>query len=217
VVDYDGMVLCGFKEPANFSDRMYRWPSPDITWGIAAKLPQFAADSFYDACTECFDRWPRVCGVRPRFITDIGRANILVGIQTIGPGGVLADCELPTMGSMDQQCRLRADTAEAWCISDNPPPDKVDFLRTGCHEVGHGLGIGHIAAGNLMAATYSRTIRAPQRDDTYEAVNRYGLPIPPSPDAPPSPTPEYSDAAFAELAKWLEQGARIVAKIGRRP
>lgn len=212
MINYDGIALCGVTEQAGLGEQMPKWPSLDVTWGIAAGLPGFAADSFRSAATEAFARLSRVCGVRPRFIADASSANIILGIQTIGPGGVLADCEIPTMRSMQQQCRMRIDTAEAWCISDNPPPNKIDLVRVIAHEASHGLGVFHIGSGNLMAPTYSARIKEPQAGDIAELVARYGIPT-----AQPTPVdPPASDDDWAALAALLEQGARIVARIGRQ-
>lgn len=211
-INYDGIQLCGVTTAANFGGQRIRWPQPDVSWGIAAGLPGFAADSFRAAIAEGFARWSRVCGVLPKFVEDAGRANIVVGLQTIGPGGVLADCELPVQQSMSQRCRMRIDTAEAWCISDNPPPNKIDLVRTVCHELGHGLGLDHLGGGNLMAPTYSTQIKDPQAGDIAEMVARYGLPI-----AQPTPTdPPATADDWAALVSLLEQGARIVARIGRQ-
>lgn len=212
-MNYDGIALCGVTTTANFGGQMIRWPKPDVTWGIAAGLPGFAADSFRSAIAEGFARWSRVCGIRPQYVEDAGRANIVVGLQTIGPGGVLADCELPVQQSMGQRCRMRIDTAEAWCVSDNPPPNKIDLVRVVCHELGHGLGMDHVSGGNLMAPTYSTRIKDPQPVDIAEMVARYGLPTQ-QPTAPTMPPATGDD--WAQLAALLEQGARIVARIGNR-
>lgn len=216
-ISYDGIALCGVTKQANFGGQRLRWPSPDVTWGIVAGLPGFAIDSFHRAIAEGWGRWSRVCGIRPQFVEDPSRANIVVGLQTIGPGGVLADCELPVQQSMRQRCRMRIDTAEAWCISDNPPPNKIDLVRVVCHELGHGLGMDHIGGGNLMAPTYSTRIKDPQRDDVAEMVARYGLPTAqPAPAPTPSPAGDDFAAVMAELSAWWGQGLQIIAKIGSR-
>jgi len=216
-INYDGVALCGVTAAANFGGQRIRWPSQDVAWGIAAGLPGFAFDSFQRASAEGFARWARVCGIRPGFVEDASRANIVIGIQTIGPGGVLADCELPVQQSMQQRCRMRIDTAEAWCVSDNPPTNKIDLVRVICHELGHGLGLDHIGGGNLMAPTYSVQIKDPQRDDVAEMIVRYGFPAAKVPTPPPTPAGGDLADALAELAAWWGQGLQIVTRVARAP
>ena len=201
MTNYDGIKLCGVEDTLGVGE-MCRWPSPDISWGIKADLPGFARDAFQEAIKTALDWWAAVCGVRPRFASS-GFANIQVGIQTIGPGGVLADSGLPCGMSMSGSVAQRYDTAEAWVVAENPPGNRIDLVRVACHELGHAIGIPHIGNGNLMAPVYSVSIRRPQSGDIAEAVARYGLPRPSEPTpAPVPPTP--ASEAFKELAAILQ-------------
>lgn len=182
-MNYDGQRLCNVDDQLGLGENRCRWPSPDITWSVQADLPPFPRSSFVAAIEQAWSYWSSICGIRPRMTT--GQANVEIGIQTIGPGGVLADCQLPCAVNMGQRCQMRVDTAEAWIIAENPPGNRVDLVRVLCHELGHGLGCPHLSGANLMAPTYSATIRRPQRDDIAWMVGTYGLPS--APPVPPSP------------------------------
>ena len=205
--NYDGARLCGVEDTLGASGAMCRWPSPDVSWTIAANLPGLSGESFKQVAELAWSWWSSICGIRPRYVTSSQNANVLIGIQTIGPGGVLADSELPCGVSMSSQLRQRYDSAESWVISENPPSNKIDIARVICHELGHVIGIPHINTGNLMAPIYSTSIRMPKSGDIAEAVARYGLPVPmPNPTPPPSvPTP----AAYEELGALLYKDGQL--------
>ena len=107
-----------------------------------------------------------------------------------GPSNVLAQCELPCGFSPHswRQLNMTCDLSEALVLAENPPAGKIDAGRMVCHELGHGLGVGHIASGNLMAPTYSNSIRAPRNGDVVEVRARYGLPAAPTPVPAPGPS-----------------------------
>ena len=187
-MDYDGQILCGADTTQAASGELCKWPALDVLWTTIADLPGFGQDSFRQAAETAWGFWSSVCGIRPKYTTDPAQANILIGLQTIGPGGVLADSELPCgFTTMSQKCRQRYDTAEAWVVAENPPPNRVDLVRVMCHELGHAIGIPHIGTGNLMAPVYSGAIRRPTSGDIAEAVARYGLPSPVGPGPIPEP------------------------------
>jgi hypothetical protein len=204
MTDYDGQVLCGVDDRLGAFGQMCKWPAPDITWSIVGNLPGIEPDSFRRVCGLAWDAWAKVCGIRPRFVE--GPSNLSIGLQTIGPGNVLADCELPCGATMQSRLRMRIDTAEAWVISDNPPNNRVDLLRVLIHELGHGIGIPHIGTGNLMAPIYSARIGRPQSGDISEGVSRYGL-ANPNPPQPPLPPGEYR-----EILAVLEKGGAVFVR-----
>ena len=203
-MNYDGQRLCGVEDRLGASGQMCRWPSLEITWSIVGNLPGIQPETFKRVCGLAWDAWSNVCGIRPRFVE--GPSNLAIGIQTIGPGGVLADCELPCGASPQSRLKMRVDTAEAWVVADNPPATKVDLLRVLIHELGHGIGIPHIGTGNLMAPIYSTTVNRPMAGDISEAVARYGLaPLPPGPD-PEEPTD------LTEVFAYLTNGQQFFVR-----
>jgi hypothetical protein len=104
-----------------------------------------------------------------------------------GPGGVLADCQLP--GPRPQ--RMRLDRATPYVIQLGPMPRGViDLLRVVAHEYGHFRGLNHLGRG-LMAPTVSATVDRPTPEDVaalarlYPGALRPAAPLPPV--APPVP------------------------------
>lgn len=214
-MDYDGMRLCGVEDTLGVGSGMCRWPQPDVSWSIIADLPGWGREALQAAIESAFAGWSKVCGLRPVFRGFGERSNITIGVQTIGPGQVLADCELPCGYSMGHSARMRIDTAEAWVNAENPPSNRVDLVRTVCHELGHGIGIPHIGGGNLMAPTYSSQIRWPLAGDIAEAVARYGLPAANPNPAPVDPMNPPVDDGFTELAALLlDRNGKLVFRLG---
>lgn len=204
-MNYDGIQLCGVEDTLGVG-QMCRWPMIDVSWSIRASLPQFAVEDFREACELAWYYWSSVCGIRPRYTPNNLTANLVIGLQTIGPGGVLADCELPCGASQASSLRMRIDTQEAWVIAENPPGSKIDLVRVVCHELGHGIGIPHIGGANLMAPTYNARLRRPQVGDIAEAVARYGTPV----AVPPPPVPPSDE--YEEVTAILRKGGKIFVR-----
>jgi len=203
---YDGARLCGVDDTLGVG-QLCKWPLVRVTWSVVADLPGFARETFRAAAEEAWSYWSAVCGILPQQIQGPA-ANVVIGIQSLGPGGVLADCQLPCGATIGSTVRMRVDTEEAWVLAENPPPTKIDLVRVLAHELGHAIGIPHIGSGNLMAPTYSSAIRRPVAGDVAEAVARYGL-VPPRPPEPPTPGP------LKELQAWLldESTGRVYVRV----
>lgn len=211
----EGRQICGLDTSLNLGSQSYKWPMLDVKWAIVGQLPGLSFQGFKEAAEKAWMMWMKVCGIRLQFVDNPQQANILMGIQTIGPGGVLADSELPGPGTTQRsQLKQRYDTQEAWVISENPPQNKIDLVRVIAHEGAHALGVGHIANGNLLAPYYSSKIGVPQSGDIMEMVIRYGTPQSnPNPIPVPSgPSPGADSEGYEELGKLLRKGSQIFVR-----
>lgn len=200
---YEGATLCGHETQA--VGEANRWPHRRITWVVDADLPGIARDSFRGAVRTAFDRWAKVCGITPVEATG-SNANIIVRTQQQGPGGVLADCQLPFPGITERDSLLmRVDIADAWAIADNPPPQKIGLVHVLTHELGHGLGLSHGPTGCLMAPVYSAAVGSPQDWDIVQARLRYDHPAAGSPATPSGPESlgRFDGGLLRALAKAL--------------
>lgn len=119
-------------------------------------------------------------------------ANLVIDFGEIdGASSVLAWCELPCgKDTTKTKLKMLVDDDEPWVISVSPESGYIDFVRVIRHELGHFVGMDHIAAGNLLAPYYDQNIRDFQAGDIKELVKRYGpaIVIAP-PDLPPSMPP----------------------------
>lgn len=153
-----------------------KWPAGMvIDWHVATiegRLTRDVVEALYVVATRS---WMNVCGAK--FAPSINPKTALLTVHFSGidgPGRVLAWSDFPDgKGSPRIQ---RFDSEENWVISEHPEIHEIDILRVMSHELGHVLGVEHIACGNLMQPRYDPTIRYPQAGDIAEVVARYGLP-----------------------------------------
>jgi hypothetical protein len=191
-MNYDGTKVCGVPDGLGGDNCL--WPFADVKIFASGLL---GGVDLAEATEQAIQGWNRVCGIRLALVANAGEAHIVVTQGRIdGPMGTLAWSELPCGFTPNQWRKLKQqyDTGEMWTIAENPPGNKIDAVRVLRHEIGHAIGISHIAAGNLMAPTYSASIRDVQRGDVLEAVSRYGKPaaVPapvPAPSVPTTPVP----------------------------
>jgi hypothetical protein len=167
-----------------------RWPDPHIYWGFANEWPtSIGTTKAKEAIVWATQQWEAVCGVRFTYCDTSfpaeAKSRCLISCSPIDGGmGILAQSELAN-GRPGQKSQTY-DSAERWVVSDRPANAQIDLARVACHELGHFIGIPHIASGNLLQPTYDVRIRGPQAGDIAEAKARYG---PPTVDRPPPPAP----------------------------
>lgn len=200
--------LCNCKEHVLAALALSTWPDTDITWTITDLVPGMTEAELRRACGWGLAQWAKVCGVRPREVTDASQAKILVTCRRIdGGGGVLAECELPQQGS--RRVRLWLDVGETWS-TEIPSLRAIILADVLWHEFGHALGINHAPQGsaNVMAPVYNPAVKSAGSFDISESQRRYGRPVVEPPTSPqPVPTPQPGGNGMGGLLGFL-------AKIG---
>jgi hypothetical protein len=179
---------CGLPDfEMRLGDSICRWPMHKVTYYSSLTLPginkQQAAQAYDIACQQ----WMEVCDLTLVRLTNGKQANIYAVSGTgranglDNRGGTLAWSELPCDVDAYKQLEQMFDEAEDWSFE--------MAIAVICHELGHALGLPHLAKGNLMAPYYDANIRKPQRGDVVEIVSRYGKRQAPAPTPDPAPVP----------------------------
>lgn len=185
--------FCQHPDVMPIQEELNRWPDPNIAFWVDPQslvgLP-VSADVAIGAIDWGWSQWAKVCGIKPRRVADASQAHVKVAFGSIdGPGKVLAYSELAD-NSMRQKGQ-KYDSQERWAFGLQVPRYSIDLGRVSCHEIGHVLGLPHIANGNLLQPMYSETIAVPQAGDIQEVQSRYGpaLASNPAPVNPPAQSP----------------------------
>lgn len=156
-----------------------KWSKNELTYRVATGLP-FVANKDVETCFQkAFDLWSAVCGVVARAAGRKADADIIVTSED--REGVW--CQLPNESA---SIAMILDSKLLYSVDDAPPIAELSLVSVLAHQIGHALGIGHLAPPNLMSPLYDPRITKPAVQDIQEAVSRYGksrlqpLPEPPS-------------------------------------
>jgi hypothetical protein len=213
------IIFC--RNPEQFGDgtqAVYLLTTNRPKFWLAKDLPWFKRADLEALIMAAGGKWAEVCDVKLDKATSEGAANFYITTAALdGPGGVLADMELPSPGKRQQ--RMRIDVAE------NALASSLLLILT--HELGHAFALQHFPPGpppELMEPSLNRAITGPQPTEAALMAKWYGLPKVEVPAPTPVPagslictmraTPSATEFACEITA---QQGNQQVKLTGKKP
>jgi len=177
----EGIRFC--RNPEQFGDgtAAFRLSTNRPKWWLVNELPWMKRSELEEIIQAAANGWSPHANVKASRATSLDDAHWRIECKSIdGPGGVLADMELPHPTVRQQ--RMRIDVAESALR---------DLLVTIImHELGHAYGLQHFPASpppELMEPSLNPAVRTPQATEAALMAQWYGLPQAdsPIPGAPP--------------------------------
>ena len=204
---------CGCPDMMAEAATLCRWPSlPRVTYGLSNsfEMPGLTRKQVESELKLACDSWNAVCGINLQPAQPSEHVNIAIRSEAMdGQGGTLAESFLPC-GNVRANTTLnqRYDNRERWVIG----MAQAVFA----HEVGHAIGLSHLAAGNLLQPYYRASIKTPQAGDIREVLQRYGEPKKPTPPPvePPPPADESMSVQIVLPSGRVYSGT-LVSRSGR--
>lgn len=169
---------CGCSDIAMLTTRgeakLAQWPRGHVLNVHLADLPRgtLTSSDWADIFRDALQSWSDVCGLKWQLVTTKPANGISVFSENEdGPSKTLAWCELPVGGV--RLYRMKLDESESWVKSGRG----ILAQAVVAHELGHGIGLDHIAESSgkaLMNPFYDPAVVKPLRLDIDQSVLRYG-------------------------------------------
>jgi hypothetical protein len=168
-----------------------KWPTTRISYHVVRTPTSLPEEQARAAYRRAWESWEEVCGLKVTEVSDPNRANVLMDVGRgrrsgfDGQSGVLAWSELPCGNPVQLTQRYDLDERFGTTVGGGT----ILLENVACHEIGHAIGINHIAPAlgqALMNPTYSSRVAKPLALDVNEATKRYGK----STSAPTTPPTE---------------------------
>jgi predicted Zn-dependent protease len=207
IADIVDRPRCGCSDIAMLKQRgaparVAQWPKGHVVNVYLADLPRgtLTASDWADVFREALKSWSDVSGFKWELVTSKPPHGLTVFSENEdGPNKTLAWCELPVGGV--RLYRMKLDESERWVKAGG---SGVIAQAVVAHELGHGIGIEHIAETSgkaLMNPFYSPSVVKPLSRDVTEAVRRYG-PAASGPVDPPPPAPTEEGTLLLDGVKY---------------
>lgn len=200
--------------PQFAQQNLSRWQKKGLKYYIGTYVKSLGKSDQVAIHAGIWKAWDGVCGIHAERTLTSNDADVIIGAGRgrtsgfDGPGRILAWAELPP--GDDRQLRLMFDDDETFVASANQRG--ILLFNTGCHEVGHNLGLGHSNVSTaLMAPTYNPGVAVPQwNDDIQRVIARYGEDVPATEPPKPDPQPGATDYVINVRGELRIPGYRLV-------
>ena len=150
------------------------------------QLHEVMPEGFLAEIQAAFDAWSAVADITFVQVPDYGEpfnypqwsGDIRLGGHDFdGPGGMLAHAFFPPDNQGSGAGDIHFDAEEKWVIGFDEDPNTFDIFQVAVHEIGHAIGLDHVAADVVAAVMnpyYTEDLRGLQESDIAGAQYLYG-------------------------------------------